>query len=229
MCMYVPLLDDFFISSDYFRINKLDIIYHYHQWAPMTIQCTARVWVLVELVQENLSDMQRSSCSSWTSSWRLTTACFWRIIAFWALLLWKGLTCFSSPTAWQMSIPSSRSFAVGDKSACASADASLVIMRRITATFRIPQLVFAAHCKHWCNRLHRNVWGETDLLLCLTSVAATDVEVNEKKVVMATLLVAKVCFVGDGVCVLHHLFVVAWCFLFLFLEWKWKFIPFHLW
>ena len=54
-------LDDFFISSDYFRINKLDIIYHYHQWAPMTIQCTARVWVLVELVQENLSDMQRSS------------------------------------------------------------------------------------------------------------------------------------------------------------------------
>jgi hypothetical protein len=43
----------------------------------------------------------------------------------------------------------------------------------------------------------------------LTSVAATDVEVNEKKVVMATLLVAKVCFVGDGVCVLHHLFVVA--------------------
>ena len=41
-------------------------------------------------------------------------------------------------------------------------------------------------------------------------------EVNEKKVVMATLLVAKVCFVGDGVCVLHIFLLLldAFCFCF---------------
>jgi hypothetical protein len=46
------------------------------------------------------------------------------------------------------------------------------------------------------------VRGEADLLLLLTSVAATDGEVNEK-VVMALVLVVDVCFgvVGGGVCV----------------------------